>query len=369
MQTPVVKFNRKQQPEFFKELRLRVNNYFKENNITQYANSKMKFKTVVMFTLYLAPLVLMLTGVVTGFWPVLVMWVIMGFGKTGIGTSIMHDANHGSYSQNKYVNNFLGYAANLVGAYHVTWKIQHNVLHHSYTNIHDHDEDISNPLMRLSPNQDRKWLHKFQIIYAPFFYGIMTLYWTFTKDIMQVLRYHKMNLLVTQKRNLANALTELTFNKVAYIIIFLVLPIWLIDLPWWQVSIGFVTMHFFTGLALALIFQTAHVVQETEFFETSDIGSVENNWAIHQLLTTSNFSSKQKNMLSWFIGGLDYQIEHHLFPNICHIHYRKISKIVRETAQEFGIPYFQHKSFLYALKSHFALLHQLGTGKYDQQMA
>ena len=97
-------------------------------------------------------------------------------------------------------------------------------------------------------------------------------------------------------------------------------------------------------------------------------GSLENNWAIHQMNTTANFGDRSM-ILSWYIGGLNYQIEHHLFPNICHVHYRKISKIVKETADEFKVPYLQHKTYFSALRSHLSLLHALGTGKYDRMMA
>ena len=156
MSIEVVKFNTKNRPEFVRELRMRVNKYFKENGITKYANTEMKIKTVVMILLYFVPFILMLTGAVTGFLPVFAMWILMSLGMSGIGLSVMHDANHGAYSQNQNVNKVLGYLANFLGAYHVNWKIQHNVLHHSFTNVNGHDDDIESNLMRLSPAQERK---------------------------------------------------------------------------------------------------------------------------------------------------------------------------------------------------------------------
>jgi linoleoyl-CoA desaturase len=131
---------------------------------------------------------------------------------------------------------------------------------------------------------------------------------------------------------------------------------------------GFLLMQFISGLILALIFQPAHVIEETAFFTPDENGSVENNWAIHQLKTTANFANKS-GWFSWYVGGLNFQIEHHLFPNICHIHYKKISKIVEQTAKDFNIPYYQHRTFYDALKSHFTLLHELGTGAYDRKIA
>ena len=147
----------------------------------------------------------------------------------------------------------------------------------------------------------------------------------------------------------------------------IVLPIVITDIPWYQVVLGFLLMHVITGLILSFIFQSAHVLEETEFYEVNDSGSIENNWAIHQLKTTSNFADGSK-IFSWFIGGLNYQVEHHLFPNICHVHYKNLSPIVKETAREFNVPYHQHKTFFDAVKSHFRLLNGLGTGSIDHKL-
>jgi len=365
---PAVKFNVQDRREFIQVLRTRVNAYFKDNNISRYANLNMKVKTAFMISLYFIPLALLAFGAISQVWVMFLLWALMGLGMAGIGLSIMHDANHGSYSRNQKVNDALGYLINFIGGYHINWKIQHNVLHHSFTNIHEHDEDLENSVLRFSPNQERKWIYRFQAFYAPVFYAIMTLYWSTSKDFQQVMRYHRKNLLATQGLTLRQALGELTFNKAWYILLTMVMPMLMLPFSWWIPLLGFVMMHLICGLSLALIFQTAHVIEETNFFKADESGSVENNWAVHQLLTTANFANGSR-VFSWFIGGLNYQIEHHLFPNICHVHYRKISKIVRETAQEYGIPYYEHRTFVGALRSHFKLLYQLGTGKYDKQLA
>ena len=368
MNSQVVKFNTKNRPEFVKELRMRVNSYFKEKGISKYANTEMKVKTVLLISLYFIPFILMLTGVVSGFLPVFLMWILMSFGMSGIGLSVMHDANHGAYSQSPKVNKFLGYLVNFLGAYHINWKIQHNVLHHSFTNIEGHDDDIENSLMRFSPSQVRKKIYRFQAYYAPFLYGLLTFNWLLLKDFMQVYKYNKENLLAGQKITLKKATTQIIINKIWYLAFTLVLPMLVIDLPWWQILIGFGAMHFVSGIILSFIFQLAHVIEETEFVKPSEDMTVENNWAIHQLLTTANFAKKSK-MLSWYIGGLNYQVEHHLFPNICHVHYKNISKVIKETAQEYGVPYYEHRTIFGAIKSHFTLLKQLGTSKYDKRLA
>jgi len=327
----------------------------------------MKLKTAFMLALYFVPFVLLLTGVIALPWLTILMWALMGFGMSGLGLSVMHDANHGSYSKNQRVNKVLGAVIVFIGGYSANWKMQHNVLHHSFTNIDGYDEDLESGVIRLSPHQKRRGIHRFQVFYAPIMYGLMTVYWSMAKDFDQIVRYKKKNLLEGQGLTFGKALFHVIVNKVIYFGVILVLPLLLIDLPWWHILIGYFLMHYICGLVLAFIFQLAHVIEETDFYAADEESSVENNWAIHQMKTTANFANGNR-LLSWLIGGLNFQVEHHLFPNICHVHYRKIAEIVKETAAEFKVPYNQHKTFLGALKSHFVLVNQLGTGKYDKKM-
>lgn len=367
MKQQAIRFNSKDRPEFFNVLRKRVNNHFKENNVSKHANFEMVFKTIFMIGLYFIPFILMVTGVVSSGIGIMGMWVLMGLGMSGIGLSIMHDANHGAYSNKKYINKILGYLVNFLGAYHTNWIIQHNVLHHSFTNVDGHDEDIAKEgIMRFSPTQERLPFFKYQVYYAPFLYGLMTIYWFLSKDFVQLKRYKENELLESQGLTYSKALIELAFNKVWYIGTFLILPLVVIAQPWWLILAGFFTMHFICGLFLALIFQPAHVINETTFYKVDETGSMENSWAIHQLNTTANFANNS-GFFSWFVGGLNFQIEHHLFPHICHVHYKHISKIVKATAEEYNIPYHHHRTFVGALRSHFSLLHSLGTGAYDKK--
>lgn len=368
MKMQSVRFNTKESPEFFRELRIRVNNYFTENKVSPKGNGTMVFKSIFMICLYFVPLGFLLSGLITSTWAMFGIWTLMGLGMAGIGLSIMHDANHGSYSEKRTINYLMGYLVNFLGAFHVNWILQHNVQHHSFTNIDGHDGDIENAFFRFAPQQPRKKLFRYQIYYAPFLYGLMTFFWYTSKDFIDLFKYNKLGLLKKRGYKFKNQLTHLIINKVWYTILTLVLPLIILDLPWWQVILGFLLMHYISGLILALIFQPAHVLEETSFYVTDDNGSVENNWAIHQMKTTANFANRSR-WFSWLIGGLNFQIEHHLFPNICHVHYNKISKIVRETAAEFNVPYYHHKTFGKALSSHFKLLNALGTGKYDLELA
>lgn len=346
--------------DFFSTLNQRVNEYFKSNNISRYANAEMKIKTVCMYALYFIPYVLMITGVVSNIWLMSVLCVIMGIGIAGIGLSVMHDANHGGYSNKSWVNNLLGYSLNIVGGNAFNWKVQHNVLHHTYTNIHDVDEDISpRGVLRMTPHGEWKAIHKFQHLYAWFFYGLMTLVWVVVKDFVRIIKYQKDGLVKKQKANIITEWIILVATKVIYIGYIFVLPAIILPLVWWQILLGFVIMHYVAGFILAIIFQPAHVIEGTEYPLPNEEGRMENSWAIHQLHTTTNFANNN-HLLSWYVGGLNFQVEHHLFPNICHVHYRKISSIVKNTADEFGLPYKSQPTFIGALIGHAKLLRELG---------
>lgn len=355
-------FNTKDRPEFVKELRSRVNSYFKENNISKNANANMVIKTIAMLAIYFVPYFLVVFNAFENSWLVLSMWILMGIGMAGIGFSIMHDANHGSYSKNQNVNKYLGYLINIIGGSSVNWRIQHNVLHHTYTNIHGHDEDLnSDPLMRFSPEQKRRKAHRFQQFYAWFLYGLITISWSIKKDFIQLERYKGKDLLKTQGISYKQAFIKLVFAKLFYYSFILVIPLIFSSQLWWLTLIFYFLMHFACGVLISVTFQLAHVVTEASFPKANEAGTMENNWAIHQLYTTANFARKNF-LITWFVGGLNYQIEHHLFPNICHIHYRKISKIVRKTANDFQLPYHQ-SSLFQAIASHTRLLAKLG--RYD----
>lgn len=358
-----VKFSRDNKVDFMKTVRNRVNDYFETNKISKYGNAQMVIKTIVLLAMYAIPYALMMTGVVSNIWVILAMWVIMGIAMAGIGFSIMHDANHGAYSSNKKVNQYMGYMINLVGGSAINWKIQHNVLHHTYTNVDGMDEDIDpGVLMRLSPHKKRYKLHRIQHIYGWGLYGLMTFLWITTKDFRQLFRYEKMGLTKAHNVKTGVQLTKLILAKVVYYAVFLVLPMIVLNLSWWIVLLFFIAMHFTAGVILGCVFQPAHVMPTASYPLPDEQGNLENDWAVHQLYTTTNFSPKSR-ILGWYVGGLNYQIEHHLFPTICHVHYKKISTIVKQTAEEFGLPYHSQPNFAMAILNHARMLRDLG--KYD----
>jgi linoleoyl-CoA desaturase len=202
-------------------------------------------------------------------------------------------------------------------------------------------------------------VHRFQHIYAWLLYGLMTIIWMTAKDFVRIVRYQRSGLAMKQKANMTLEWSILIITKIFYVSYIFVIPLVLTSIAWWQILIGLFIMHYLTGFILAVIFQPAHVIEGTEFPLPDEENSLETNWAVHQLLTTTNFGNRSR-WFSWYVGGLNFQIEHHLFPTICHVHYRKISSIVQQTANEFGLPYKSVKTFVGALAGHARLLKQLG---------
>ena len=346
--------------EFYKVLRKRVNGYFKDKNISRHANSAMVFKTICMVSMYVIPFVLILTLGIQS-WAVVGLWALMGFGMAGCGLSVMHDSNHGAYSKNPAVNTFIGQILILLAGNPSNWRIQHNVLHHTYTNVTNLDEDIAPPpfILRFSPHTKRHKIHRFQHIYAYFFYGLMTMMWFVSKDYTQAMRYKKMDLLKTQGLTFKKHIRNIIVNKLLYAAIFIALPFWLSPASWYITLTGYILMQFICGFILGIIFQPAHVVPTSNYPMPDKSGDIEADWAVSQMYNTANFAHESR-LFSWYVGGLNYQVEHHLFPNICHIHYRKISEIVKSTAEEFEVPYHSYATFIGALKEHTKMLYDLG---------
>ena len=368
MERPTITFESNTNAEFYKTLQQRVREYFKQNNISRFGNAGMVVKTVFMISLYVVPFILLNTVFADSVLLSVLMWVIMGFGMAGVGLSIMHDANHGAYSKNDRVNKLLGLVINGVGGSDVNWRIQHNVLHHTYTNVSGYDEDIDpGKVMRFSPRAERLKIHRFQHIYAWFFYGLMTLMWCTAKDFVQAARFKRQNLLKTQNITYGRLVRAIIITKVIYFAIIFGVPFTFSILPWYGTVLCFLTMHFIAGVTLAAIFQPAHVVPTSTYPIPNNSGVVEADWAVNQLYNTANFAPKS-TWFSWYVGGLNFQVEHHLFPNISHVHYKKLSEIVKKTATEYNLPYYSYKTFFGAVREHTKMLHDLGTKDYAPAM-
>jgi linoleoyl-CoA desaturase len=353
-----LKFKTNSGGDFTSALKKNVNEYFKSNKISTKGNYKMIVKSVFMIGLYIVPFILMLILPLSG-WLTLVLFGVMGLGMSGIGMNVMHDAAHGSFSKKNWLNKLFSASMYFIGGNTFNWKIQHNVLHHTYTNIEGFDEDIEpKGAMRLSRSTPVKKVHRFQHLYAFFLYSLMTLT-KIVNDFSQLHRYNKSGITAQQGLSPKKEMLKLIFIKLAYLAVLIGLPILISPVGSGIILTGFLVMHLVAGLVLATVFQMAHVVEEAHQPLPDKNGCMETNWTIHELETTSNFSRKSR-WFGWLIGGLNFQVEHHLFPNICHIHYRAISPIVERTAKEFGLRYNEHRTFFGAIASHIRMLRQLG---------
>jgi linoleoyl-CoA desaturase len=352
-----ISFKGKAGKDFVRELKAEVNDYFETNGISKHANAQMYLKTLILLTLYFGSYGLIISG---SFGPagMLLLCFLMGIGMAGIGFSISHDALHGAYSSNNTVNKLLGYTFDLLGANGYIWKITHNIIHHTYTNIHDHDEDLEvAAFIRLSPHAEHKPIHRVQHILAFIAYGFATLFWVFVKDYKYFFQ-SELGPYENKKHPVSEWIT-LFITKIIYYSYMLVIPYLVLPITGWQLLAGFLVVHFTAGIILGIIFQLAHVVEGTEHPTENEHGDIENLWILHQMETTSDFAHDNK-LLCWYIGGLNYQIEHHLFPKTCSIHYPNISPIVRRVAEKHGVPYNYHETLGDAIRSHYRTLKHFG---------
>lgn len=353
-----LRFTGKDQLLFFPTVKKRVDAYFTENNISKNGNGEMVFKSFFYGGGVILLYCLIMFG---GFspWAMLGLAVLLGMFKAFVGFNISHDAIHGSYTSNKRVNEIIGRIAfNTLGGNDSVWRTTHNVVHHTYTNIPGHDEDIdvAPGLIRLSPEEELKPMMRFQHLYAIPLYGLAYISWIFRKDYV---KFFQEKIGQTKNKYTKTEKFNLFFFKAIYYILFIVLPLVFLPVTWWQFLIGFVAMGVAGGLVLGLVFQLAHVVEGTEFPKPNENYEIEEVWAVHQMQTTANFA--RKSWLACFIcGGLNMQVEHHLFPQICHVHYPKIAEIVKSTAEEFNVPYIEHPTFLKATLSHYKTLKRFG---------
>lgn len=352
-------FSKTDNLKFFRTLNKRVNDYFKENNIDKTGNWKLHLKTVIMFAVFLTPY-FFLVAMSMPFWLYLLLNVVIGIGMAGVGMNVMHDGNHGAYSNKSWINKIMGGSIYILAGNVYNWQVQHNVLHHTYTNILGHDEDLeAGRILRFT--KEAKWYnhHRFQHYYSIFLYGLLTFNWAITTDFLQMKRYLKRKLSYGEFKSPAIRWTTLVITKAIYFSMWIIIPILVGNVSWWQVILGFLVMHYTAGLILSVVFQLAHVVNETHNPVPNQEGEIENTWAIHQLYTTANFAPKNW-LVNYYTGGLNHQVEHHLFPNISHIHYNKIAEFVKQTAKECNLPYYEFKTTRAAIISHFKHLKELG---------
>lgn len=356
-----IKFN-STNTQFFATLRKRVNQYFEDNKIQPTGNYKLFIKTGLLIAglagcytwlVFYTPASILLA---------LFLCSLMGILFAAVGFNVMHDGSHGSYSNINWLNTIMAHTLNLLGGSAYMWKHKHNFAHHSFTNIEGMDEDIDiKPFLRVNTSQKKYWFHRWQHIYSFLLYGFTYLIWIFFQDFRKYFSRKVTALIEIPKLNLSQHII-FWMTKITYATTFFILPIWQVGVL--KTLLGYGMLVFVCGILIAIVFQLAHVHEEAAFVEPKgEPFVIENDWAIHQINTTANFATRQ-SWHNWFWGGLNFQIEHHLFPRISHIHYPAISKIVKQTCREFNIAYNEFPTVVSAIYSHLTHLRKLGSAAY-----
>jgi len=345
-----------QRRNFQKTLNQRVNAYLRDHQIPGRDVPAMYLKTVIVLAWWLGTYLLLLLG----HFPPLVnagLCLIWALAIASVGFNVMHDANHGGYSNHPGVNRLLSLSAELLGMSGFRWRTKHNIWHHTYTNIAGFDDDVETfGLMRLTPHVPWKPLYKAQVWYFPLVYSLIGFDF-FLRDFMMVL-FGKSDAKHVYPR--MDGMDKATFwaGKLFFLAIMFAIP--LLVFPWWQVLSGFMIVMLTVGLVMGIIFQLAHINGDAAFPEP--LGNpqyIKNEWAVHQVETTANFAPHDW-LLNFYIGGLNYQIEHHLLPHICHLNYPRLAPIVRATCEEFNIRYTSYSTWSEAFACHLGALRLLG---------
>ena len=343
--------------DFYQSLKTAVDDYFVQKKVKKTGDWRLFSKTIILVTSAITMYCLLMFAAPAN-WAALLLCAGLGFTLASIGFSVMHDANHGSYSPNTKLNDFLGLSLNAMGASSFLWKQKHNIIHHTYTNVDGIDDDIAkSPIIRQCESQ--KWVpaHKIQHIYLLPVYSLSTIFWIFIMDFKKYFS-HKIYTTDAWKMSTKNHIVFWA-TKIFYLGFYIILPMMVWGfLPW---LIGYFVLNATMGLILSIVFQLAHVVENTEFEHVGldTTKHIETAWAEFQIKTTANFAMNNK-VVSWFVGGLNFQVEHHLFPKVSHVHYPPLSKIVMQKCAEFNLPYNQYSTVSAAVASHFRMMKFLG---------
>ena len=344
--------------QFIKELRRRANEYFESNGISQYANTEMYLKTALSIVMWGGLYALIMSDVLSHNWLLLAAgFTALGYVNIFIAFNIMHDATHEAYSADRRVNKFWGYSMNFVGGTEYLFRRMHGA-HHGYVNIHGIDVTLeTHGLFRFTPHEPYRWWHRYQHIYTFILYALAHFQWVVAKDF----KWFFTESHIGNQKHIRHPFSEyviLFITKIFYFGTTLVLPMIVLSCPWYWTFFAWVALHILPGLTFALMFQVTHVYDGTHYPMPDDQGDIENNYALHVVETTADFSRTNK-IGTWLMGGINIHVIHHIFPTVCHVHYPALTEILRETCADFGIEYKENPTFWKAIKTHYAMLKHL----------
>lgn len=294
---------------------------------------------------------------VDAWWQAVPIAALLGFVTALIGMNVQHDGGHGAFSDRPFVNRWAARALDVVGGSSFFWHWKHGVLHHTYANLDGHDTDVDVGVVgRMTPHQRRFWFHRWQHVYLWPLYGLLAMKWHFVDDFKDVVRGRMGAHRIPRPFGIEAAV--FVVGKLSFFALAFVVPI--LRHPWASVLGCYAIAAGVTGVVLAVVFQLAHLVEEARFpVPNPETGRLDDTFAVHQVKTTVDFA-RTSALTTWLVGGLNFQIEHHLFPRVSHVNYPAISKLVEETCREFGVPFAEHPTFRAAVASHFRWLKRMG---------
>jgi linoleoyl-CoA desaturase len=344
-------------PSFHSELKRRISQYFETTGKSMSGNYKLWIKAAILIIALIALYIHLVFFTPSLFWSI-TECVLLGITVASIGFNIMHDGAHGSFSKYPTLNKMAAVTLGFLGGSHFMWNVKHNIIHHAYTNIDGVDDDIdAKPFLRMASTQKKYKFHRFQHWYFWVFYCWLYIYWIFFSDYKKYFTRKIGD--VPLKKMAVKDHFYFWIYKVVSLSIFIIIPMIMIGVV--DTIIGYLIMTLVAGFILSIVFQLAHTVEHTHFPMPDEAsGKMEDEWAIHQLKTTANFATKNR-IISWFVGGLNFQIEHHLFPKISHIHYPDISKIIKQACREYNVEYVEYPRMHQAVISHVSFLRHMGT--------
>ena len=337
-------------------MKRRVDEYFRATGKRRRDCPQLYVKMAILLSGFATTYGLLVFAAAT-WWQALPLAVLLGCITAAIGMNVQHDGGHQAVSDRPWINKLMAMSLDLIGGSSYFWHWKHAVLHHTYVNISGHDTDIDLGILgRLSPHDRRRKFHRWQHFYLWGLYGFLAMKWHFFDDYRDLVRgkmgEHRV------PRPAGWDLVQFILSKLSFLGLAIVIPLCFHSFG--AVLLFYAVTAAVAGIVLSVVFQLAHSVGEAEFpVPLADTGSIENEWAIHQVETTIDFARRSK-LAAWLLGGLNFQIEHHLFPRICHIHYPALSPLVEATCRDFGVKFGEHRTFWTGVAAHYRWLRQMG---------
>jgi linoleoyl-CoA desaturase len=342
--------------EFQKTLKRRVDRYFQFTGLSPHDNPRMYLKTAIILT-WLASSYVLLVFFASAWWVAIPLAISMGLSMAAVGFNIQHDGGHRAYSSHKTINWLMAASLDLIGGSSYVWNHKHNTIHHTYPNIDGEDDDIAVGLLaRMAPQQRRLKIHRLQQFYVWLLYGFLSAKWQLIDDFYNIAVGRIGRHRFSRPKNWD--LVIFILGKVLFFSLAFAIPMCRHHI--WVCLVFYALISWVNGVTLATVFQLAHVVEEAAFPQPDPLtGRMDHQWSIHQVETTVDFA-RDNAFLTWFLGGLNFQVEHHLFPRICHVYYPRLARLVEKACKDYGVKYAAHKSFVAGVVSHFRWLQRMG---------